>query len=222
MGDIDVLIPEDKIYKFRDLMLKNEARPLHVPISKLHERVHAHISALLWQNIMIEPHQRLFAIGSTMNLNNANLFDHIKPMETDPKVKIFDDVMQLYHLSTHTYKGYKMGGMRLGWLLDIALMLIKNKDKQNFIEQVVSLNPGAKKEIMAPIQWASLLIAPSSANEFIVPFPDEAMFHEEQNASQRHKFMVLHEILSLPGLHNKITLLFRFRVASCKLPVNSS
>ena len=207
MGDLDILVPPAKVHALRDLLLSKGALPLHVPISRMHDQVHAHISALSWQNIMIEPHQRLFALGSTMNLKNIDLFKHIQPIPGYPDVDIFEDRMQAYHLATHAFKGYKMGGMRLGWLLDIALILDKNRHNNDFVPSVLALNPEAKEEILAPIQWASLLLNETPATKPEIPFPDEILFHEEQNASKKHKIMVAHEIMGLPGLSNKIRML---------------
>jgi hypothetical protein len=158
---------------------------------------------------MIEPHQRLFAMGSVMNLENTDLFQHTQPIKNYPDVKIFNDRMQAYHLCTHAFKGYKMGGMRLGWLLDIALIMQRNESDKEFIASVIALNPKAKKEILAPFQWASLLLCKSPQTPFETPFPDEILFHQEQNPKKKHKIIVAGEIAGLPGLHNKAKMLFR-------------
>lgn len=209
MGDLDILVPEKQVLELRDLLLAKGAKRLHVPISGLHEKVHAHISALSWQNIMIEPHQRLFAMGSVMNLRNTDLFHHTRPLKNYPAVKIFNDRMQAYHLTTHAFKGFKMGGMRLGWLLDIALIMQRNQDNKKFVSSVIALNPAARKEILAPFQWASLLLNQSPEGNFEIPFPDEILFHQEQDPKKKHKIMVAGEIANLPGLHNKVKMLFR-------------
>jgi hypothetical protein len=209
MGDIDILIPEIQIDTFRKLMLKNGATRIHIPISQLHEHFHAHISALSWQNIMIEPHQRLFSKGNSLNLDKTNLFEYTIQAKSHPETMIFNDIMQAYHLSTHAFKGYKMGGMRLGWLLDLALLILKNQDDHAFIQKVIRLNPKAKKQINAPFQWASLLLKKENNKSFDIPFPEEITFHSEQKTRQRHKFIVLNEIAGLPGISNKFLLLFR-------------
>ena len=209
MGDLDLLVQPHQVHALRDLLLSKGAIPLHVPISGIHDKVHAHISALSWQNIMIEPHQRLFALGSNMNLNNIDLFEHTEPIQAYPDVEIFDDRMQTYHLATHAFKGFKMGGMRLGWLLDIALILDKNSNNKDFIPSVLNLNPRARKEILAPIQWASLLLNEAAASNMELPFPNEMMFHKEQDAGKKHKIMVIHEIMGLPGLGNQTRMVLR-------------
>ncbi len=210
MGDIDILVPEKKIYEFKNLLLQQGAKNIHIPISKLHDKFHAHISALTWQNIMVEPHQRLFSTGSIMNLSNKNLFEYTKPIHSNADIKIFNDIMQAYHLATHTYKGYKMGGMRLGWLLDIALLLKQNQKDPHFISKVSALNPKATKAILGPLQWASMLLPEENRfKETVLPFPQELLFRSEQNTQQRHKFIVLNEIIHTPGFGNKITMLFR-------------
>jgi hypothetical protein len=209
MGDLDILVPESQVLELKDILLAKGAKQIHVPISRLHEKVHAHISALTWQNIMIEPHQRLFAMVCVMNLENTDLFQHTQPIPSYPDVKTFNDRMQAYHLTTHTFKGYKMGGMRLGWLLDIALIMQQNQDNKEFISSVIALNPKARKEILAPFQWASLLLYQNPDIQFEVPFPDEMLFHQELNPKKKHKVMVAAEIWGLPGIHNKAKMLFR-------------
>jgi hypothetical protein len=209
MGDLDILVPPHQVQELRDLLLNKGAKPLHVPISDLHDKVHAHLSALTWQNIMIEPHQRLFALGSVMNLKDIDLFQYTQQIPAYPDVKIFEDRMQAYHLTTHAFKGYKMGGMRLGWLLDIALILQRNQHNNNFIPSVLALNPEAKKAILAPFQWAALLLNETPETRFEVPFPDEILFHKEQEPEKKHKIMVAQEIMGLPGIQNKAKMLFR-------------
>lgn len=209
MGDLDILVPSNQVHELRDLLLKKGAKPLHVPISDLHDKVHAHISALTWQNIMIEPHQRLFALGSIMNLKDIDLFQHTHQIPAYPEVSVFNDRMQAYHLTTHAFKGYKMGGMRLGWLLDIALILERNQHNIDFIPSVIALNPNARKEILAPFQWAALLLNRRPETNFEIPFPDEVLFHQEQEPEKKHKIMVAQEIMGLPGIQNKAKMLFR-------------
>jgi hypothetical protein len=208
MGDIDILVPSKDVFKLRDIMLRNGATPIHVPMSRLHDHVHAHISALRWQNIMIEPHQRLFALGSILNPTRTNLFENLRKLDNQPEIEVFGDVMQAYHLITHAYKGYKMGGMRLGWLLDIALILDRNKKDSDFSTKVKSLNIKAEKQLETIIQWAGLLLD-NQHDKLLVPFPDEAMFMAEQDPKTKHKKMVLEEIAGLPGIKNKASLLFR-------------
>lgn len=190
-------------------MLQNGAKRLYPPLSRLHERFHAHISPLAWQNIMIEPHQRLFDMGSRLNLKKANLFDYLRSTKEHPDIQIFNDVMQVYHSATHVFKGYKMGGMRLGWLLDIALLLHRNQSDPGFIEKVIKLNPQAREQVLSVLQWASSLNSLQPDIKPKIPFPDEAMFHAEQNTEKRHKLIVLNEISNLPGIHNKLFMLFR-------------
>ena len=209
MGDIDILVPEKDIYHFRDLMIKKGASPLYVPVSKLHDRVHAHISALSWQNIMVEPHQRLFALGSHLNITGSNLFNDLKTIPEHSEIYVFGDVMQAYHLITHAYKGYKMGGMRLSWLLDIALLFVRNEKDPHFIEKIKRLNPSAETAIETITQWSNLLLGKNKDKTGLKPFPPEDYFWAEQDPKRKHKKMVLQEIAGLPGLKNKAILLFR-------------
>jgi len=209
MGDIDVLVKPGDIFRFREVLLEKGASQLNVPISKLHEQVHAHIPALSWQNTMIEPHQRLFALGSKFNMPNTDLFHHAIESSKYSGLKIFDDLMQTYHLCSHTFKGYKMGGMRLGWLLDIALMLERNESDEKFRENVLAINPKVKREIASVLQWASLLTSDYREDKATIPFPPEAIFEREQDTAARHKIMVLHEIAGMPGFPAKAKMLFR-------------
>ncbi len=210
MGDIDLLIPSAQIYEARDLILAHGGKPLYVPISPLHDRVHAHVSALVWKGIMVEPHQRLFGLGSPFNPKSTPLFERIKIPVGHPELKIFDDELMTYHLAAHLIKGYKMGGMRLGWLLDIALLLQRNHHNPEFKAAVTKLHPPIKKEIASALEWASLLLNPLPPLKALhTPFPDEAHFIREQNTSKKHKRIVLTEIAHLPGIHLKLYMLFR-------------
>lgn len=209
MGDIDILVPSRDIFNFRDILLEKGASQLYIPISKLHEQVHAHIPALSWQNTMIEPHQRLFAQGSKFNIPGKNLFKHTIESSEHSGLKIFDETMQTYHLCGHTYKGYKMGGMRLGWLLDIALILERNKGDEKFREKVLAINPKAKKEIASVMQWASFLISDEQIEKKHIPFPSEKIFEREHAPGRKHKIMILQDIAGMPGFRSKATMLFR-------------
>ena len=210
MGDIDILVDQENIFKLRDLLLQKGGKQLHIPISSLHEKIHAHIPALSWQNTMIEPHQRLFAMGSKFNLAGTDLFHHTIQSEKHPDFKVFDDIMQTYHLCAHTYKEYKMGGMRLGWLLDIALLLKRNRHDEDFRDKVMKINPKVKSKIKTVLQWSSTLLPEASTEEpSKMGFPPEHMFVKENNPEGKHKIMILHEIAGLPGLGPSAVMLFR-------------
>jgi hypothetical protein len=210
MGDIDLLIPSSQVYEARDLILAHGGKPMYVPLSPLHDRVHAHISALVWKGIMVEPHQRLFGLGSPFNPKNVPLFERIITTAGHPELKIFDDELMTYHLTAHLIKGYKMGGMRLSWFLDIALLLQRNQQNPEFKAAVTGLHPSIKTEITNALEWASLLLDPSPPLKALhIPFPEEDLFIREQNTSKKHKKIVLNEIAHLPGIHLKIYMLFR-------------
>jgi hypothetical protein len=210
MGDIDILLAEHQIEQFKEIMYRNGAQQLYAPISKLHAKVNAHIPAIRWQNIMIEPHQRLFGLGNPLNPDSVDLFTRTTHPPNQPEILIFDDIMQTYHLAAHTFKGYQMGGMRLGWLLDIALVLKRNVSDPAFINKVIAINPRSKKQIESAIYWSSLLLEDFPWHLHPpIPFPDEAIFHKEVDTEKKHKFIVLHEISRLPGVHKKILMLFR-------------
>ena len=116
MGDIDILVPEEQIDRFSNIMHQRGATRIHQPISKFHVKFNAHIPAILWQNIMIEPHRRLFALGSTLNPTKADLFSETFYPQKLANICVFNDTMQAYHLAGHIFKGYQMGAMRLSWL----------------------------------------------------------------------------------------------------------
>ncbi len=211
MGDIDLLIRPEQVFKARDLLLAHGGKSIYVPLSPLHERVHAHVSALHWKGIMVEPHQRLFALGSPLNPARVDLFASLIRPGNHPEFRVFDHPVMAYHLTAHMIKGYKMGGMRLSWLLDIALLLQRNQNQSGFTDVVTELHPPAKKDIAIGLAWASLLLSNTNeANRTLsAPFPHEALFHREQDTQQKHKKMVLHEIAHLPGINRKIAILFR-------------
>ncbi len=211
MGDIDLLIRPEQVFKARDLIVAHGGKPMYVPLSPLHERIHAHVSAINWKGIMVEPHQRLFALGSTLNPTNINLFESLMSAGKHPELRVFNHEVMAYHLTAHMIKGYKMGGMRLSWLLDIALLLQQNQQNTGFAATVTNLHLPAKKEIANGLAWASFLLHNTEeTNKSIpAPFPHEALFHREQSTKKKHKIMVLNEIAHLPGINRKIVMLFR-------------
>lgn len=210
MGDIDLLIHPEKVYRARNILIDHGAKPLHVALSKAHEQVHAHVAALSWKGIMVEPHQRLFALGSPLNPEKIALFDQLIKVPGN-SFRIFNEVMMTYHLAAHVIKGYKMGGMRFSWLLDLALMLQRNMHDPDFKSKVIDLHQPAAKDIESVLTWASMLLSdqPEPEQKAATPFPKEKYFHREHHTKQRHKWMVLHEILHLPAFGLKAKILFR-------------
>lgn len=210
MGDIDILVPEDKINSFQEIMLKHGATTLCPPLSGYHAKINAHIPAMLWQNIMIEPHQRLFALGNSFNPQNTDLFKETISPSNNLEITVLNDVLQAYHLAAHIFKGYKLGCMRLSWLLDLALILQRNIKDSDFFQKIININPKVQRQISSVIYWSSLLLPHHPWNiKHNIPFPDEMMFHKERNTSQKHRLMVFNDIIKLPGLHHKTLLLFR-------------
>ncbi|MGQ1891862.1 nucleotidyltransferase family protein [Thermophagus sp. OGC60D27] len=210
MGDIDILVPDAQMDLFADIMYQKGATPIHQPISQLHAKVNAHIPAIRWQNIMIEPHRRLFAIGSTLNPQQTDLFSETFCPQQIPNISIFNDVMQTYHLAGHLLKGYQLGGLRLGWLVDLALLLERNQHDPAFIRKVLNFNPREKEQMASVMAWAMRLLPYDPWNiRPKIPFPEETFFLRETDAAKRHKQMVVKEILRLPGIKNKSIMLFR-------------
>jgi hypothetical protein len=211
MSDIDILVPEGKGSDALRILLDDGFKVVTIPRSKLHEKVNGHMRAVSFNGVMVEVHQRLYTLGSRYNLSGMDLFKDRRLVKTkDIEFFRLNDILMGYHLITHTLTTMNMGGLRLSWLLDIALLLNKQKDKEGFINTVIRINPKIKKDILKIIGMASLLW---TAGERSVKVDEEKVLIEINNLlksrdmKKKHRIINAYEIINTPGLLNKILLL---------------
>jgi len=212
MSDIDILVPEGKGFEALSILQKNGARKSSVPRSRLHETVNGHVRAIVMDGVLIEIHQRLFPIGSIYHRESTNLFEHTVPVKKGG-VEFYrlDDLYMGYHLATHTLTTLNMGGIRLSWLLDIAMMLSKQEDKKRFLNQIININQRRKEDILKIFRMASLLLP---KQERILDINEPELISNlrnlmlEKNLVKKHRFINTYEILRTPGINRKMKLLW--------------
>jgi len=213
MSDIDILVPEGSGSEALHVLLKNGAQQLGVPRSSQHEQLDAHVRAISIDGIMVEIHQRLFSMGSVFYLKGTDRFENcVQIKKQGIAMQRLNDVLMAYHLVTHAIKGIQMGGLRLGWLLDIALVLQPIKDREAFILAVINVNRKQEKAMRQLIQMAVLLLP----NEASIP-PNEvkrllskiAALMEVKDLGPKHRLINLYHLFNAPGLRTKATVLWR-------------
>jgi len=204
MGDIDLLVEASQVFKARDLLSAHGGITHYVPRSALHEQVSAHVRPVVYKGVMIELHQRFYALGNPLNVTLKQL-----PVKcsAESKVTSLEDVWFAYHLATHTYYGYQMKGMRLGWLVDLALLCQRQPNLPLFQQQVMSLNPVVRQCVADVFRWIEPFLS-DNADAFQY-FPDLSVFRQPDQIKQTHRWLNLQDIARTPGLTNKLMLVMR-------------
>jgi len=204
MGDIDLLVEASQVFKARDLLIAHGGITHYVPRSALHEQVSAHIRPVIYKGVMIELHQRFYALGSPLNVAfnqlpiNTKFANNVTPLE---------DVWFAYHLATHIYNNYLLKGMRLGWFVDLALLWHRQPDLLNFQQQVSELNPRVSKSIRKVFHWIELFL--TEDDSLWDSFPDKTWFRQSDQFQQAHRWLNLQDMAKTPGLSNKLMLVMR-------------
>lgn len=216
IGDIDLGVSTKNVFEARDILLANGAVQNAPPLSSLHEQAHAHVRSITYKGRLIELHQRLYHVGNKLNIK-TDLTDVSVPFTYKDKQHYkLPDYLMAYHLTTHLAHNIRMGGCRLSWFVDIALLFSKSANKANELyEKMIAINSKAKPEIDRVISLAmslmdseaidSLQKSTKLASENITA----EMLTESPKISANHKKMVIQNILNTPGISNKTTLIFR-------------
>lgn len=212
MGDLDVLVREGQAKQARQLLVDKGAEQRYVPISEVHDQVHAHVSSITYKGILVEVHQRLYALGDPLNPPVEPLFNSRVTIPVgSSSVTVLSDTWFVYHLATHALHGYRLGGMRLGWLFDIGYLLNRHaSDVDVFVQQVLDINPSVAHDVKKMLNWALMLM--SHHQEILVPwdnFPSLEYFNQPERIKQMHRLQTVSEILHTPGIITKFKLIFR-------------
>ncbi len=212
MGDIDVLVPEGDAMRGLDILLAAGAKQCYEPRSFLHEQVHAHVRAVKFYGVIVEIHQRLYALGSPLNLKTDFFKTTRSFTKSGQEIKLLEAVSMGYHLTTHAAYNDIIGGLRLGWLVDIALLFEENKEAKSFLNDVLSCNPKSKKEIRNILNMAALLRSPVDAaiiqnKQQLIDLIYAAVL--KKNKEKRHRVLNLQEIWHTPGIQKKIKLFYK-------------
>ncbi len=212
MSDVDILVPEGQGKLALEILLKEGAVPLVVPRSSVHEDVDAHVRAIKVDGVMLEVHQRLFTLGSVYHTPQIDFFEHTKTYRKyDQEVKCLDDEAMVYHLVAHLQKGMQIGGLRLGWLLDIALILQGVEKLDTFIEKVITFKPDQRESLLEVFKMA-LLFMPEAQTEIAIDrqalIDRITWLMQEHDQHKLHRFVNLQQLIKVPGLSRKMQLVW--------------
>jgi hypothetical protein len=209
MGDIDLLVPAGKGTTAIQIIKEMGGNQSFEPRSALHEQTASHMRAMHYNGVLIEVHQRLFALGNRYNLPQNDLDKIVAAAQPSVSgvVALPDDCFA-YHLAAHAHYGYIQDGVRLGWLLDMALLINKQNNKEAFIERVAKLNPTVYGDINKILGWANLLNAKTN-NLPYNELPKQNTFLQPKNIKHTYRWLNLKQIWQTPGLGNKLKLFVR-------------
>ncbi len=210
MGDIDLLVPEGEGLNALKVLLNAGATQNYVPRSALHEQVHAHVRAITYKGVLIEIHQRLFSLGNPYHID-IDYFNYTKEHDIGRnQMIVLDDVWFGYHLLAHAASNIYKGGLRFGWLVDIALLLNNHQPGNNY-NLIENVNSKKKAEI-DPIYQLSRLLCENIVNH---SFPKDTLIEDlftgimKKQNDQRHKVININESIKVPGICKKVRLLWR-------------
>lgn len=213
MGDLDILVPQNLVFKARDVLLTSGCQSVHIPMSEWHEKHNAHIRALRLppHKYLIEIHSKLYATGSRLQPAQFNWEQSVVQRTTAfGHFPVLDYPLMVYHLASHLYYGYMMGGVRLGWLVDIAMVFEKADDVGDLMTALLRINPVFKKEILITIGWATRFMREEKRQQLskwqpsFTAFPEITDFLEQQDAEGRHRRIVFKNLWRTPGFTTKV------------------
>lgn len=213
MGDLDILVPEKLILKARNVLLSSGCQSVHLPMSEWHEKHNAHIRAMRLppHKYLIEIHSKLYASGSRLQPKQMLWEQSVVQRSTAfGNFPVLDYSLMVYHLASHLYYGYMMGGVRLGWLVDIAMVFDKAEDVDALMEALLKINPAFNKEILITVGWTTRFMRAQKRQQLqkwqssFAAFPEITDFLEQQDAEVRHRWIVLKNLWRTPGLANKV------------------
>ncbi len=216
IGDLDLYISPNKVFQARDLLVAQGAKASAPPLSPLHEANHAHVRSLTYKGRLVEFHQRLYDVGNPWN-PNLELESAIEPFAfRDQTYYRLNRTLLAYHLATHLAYNMKMGGCRLGWFVDIALLFSQENENAYLLYQnLLKINPKANRAINRVLGYAMPLMNQQAYNSLqkhqnlkpeVIP---SHLLTESAEIKLNHKKIVALNILQTPGIGNKTTLLFR-------------
>ena len=152
IGDIDLWVAKEEVYKAREILMADGAVNTDEDQPEVIDSQHAHLAALAYRGQTVELHHRLYptslnrepskSIGEMAISRGGHLMLPPAPM--------------LYHLATHAFFSHIEKGARIGWIIDIVMLLDKAEDVASLVREAMALNHEAEDDF----RWAMGLAMP--------------------------------------------------------------
>ncbi len=217
MGDLDLLVPEELVFEALDRLLSHGGVSAHIPVSRWHEAHHGHVRAIQlppYQSL-IELHARLYAHGKEAQPPGMTWQVAVTSLSSaQGSFKGLKEPYLLYHLATHLDDNAVKGGIRLGWLLDVALVLEKAADPLTLVKQVLAIHPPVNKQVLQALGWAFRLMSPrvQAALEVYLSayldFPDVDNFRQRPTDQHLYRHSFLQSVMQTPGWSTRLALIW--------------
>lgn len=153
IGDIDILIEHKDVYRAHKLLLDSFPQNFTKQLPRTHiltETIRTHLPALLINNVPIEIHHNLYSRDSNA-LPKCDILQHVSQNKIGNQTfQTFDAALMLYHLSTHALKSKRSKGLRINWIIDIAVIF--NRPINEIIDicqQALLFNKNQRKELIS-------------------------------------------------------------------------
>jgi hypothetical protein len=123
MGDIDILVPLDKVYEAWQIL-----NPESETTEFKDEETGHHLPTFFRRGCQIEIHKTLFPVNTKFTIPIEAIWSSALPIE-GKKSFTLDPIHQIIYLMLHIYYTYRRGGLRLGWFYDVKVLLNHYKDE---------------------------------------------------------------------------------------------
>lgn len=158
IGDIDVLIHHDNVYKAHQLIqselggiITEHERKTHI----LEETLRTHLHGITLDGSFIELHFNLYSRDSYRN-PSVNVFNYI---DRNKMLPVLNEYMMLYHLLSHLIKNRHDKGIRINWIVDIVKLLEDYNDNIcSLCDEILNMNRYHQKTMKWALQHIISLI----------------------------------------------------------------
>lgn len=151
IGDIDVWVEHKDAYRAYEILRNLEGAYFkrRFRTDFLQETIRTHLNPIILDGMMIELHFQLFSVDFFANPNVPIGEKMVAQNCEGEEILVPDNALMLYHLSTHAIKNQTSHGMRIGWLVDIALIL-KSLGEQALpvCRETLSLNQKVQRGVL--------------------------------------------------------------------------
>ena len=181
IGDLDIWVDHREVYRAYGILRNMSDEKDQTPVFRtrlLPESIRTHLKPLTICGQTVELHFNLYSCDSNRNITTSDLASHFVRRG---QYLVPDEPLMLYHLTTHLTKSRKTLGVRLGWFVDIAMLLEKwGEQSPDICLQAIGMNPDARNEMLDIWRYAISLTS-ESTSRFI---SDSLGIEETQLTSQ--------------------------------------